>query len=284
VGTWWVEDNYAGQADEIALASFNQDLAFPGGDAVPVGGYGRCIEKFAEGLDIRTSTKVTRVEHSESGVTVKTSAGTFTAGDVVVTVPLGVLKAAAIAFDPPLSEARQGAIGRLAMGAYEKVVLRFTADFYSETGDYFWHMTRGPGAYPYAEDTQRFTGSPGMTFLSAGSSGKRIASLSTSGAVDGAMRAVREMWSEATVGDPTASASTSWWEDEFSRGSYSFLPVGSAPGDMDAVGGLEASHVRFAGEHTDARFYGTVHGALISGLREANAILGTDVREVPTSL
>lgn len=43
------------------------------------------------------------------------------AKQVIVTVPLGVLKKGAIAFHPPLPAAKQLAIKRLAMGSYTKV-------------------------------------------------------------------------------------------------------------------------------------------------------------------
>ena len=47
------------------------------------------------------------------------------AGDaVLVTVPLGVLKAGSIAFVPPLPERKQGAIQRLGFGLLNKVRLR----------------------------------------------------------------------------------------------------------------------------------------------------------------
>jgi monoamine oxidase len=284
VATWWIEDAYAGPAEEQGLASFGLDLEFPGGDAAPQFGFGPCVDKLAEGLDVRLSQEVTRIAHDADGVTVTTRTGTFEGTDVVVTVPLGVLKEGDITFDPPLSSARQDAIGRLDMGAYEKVVLRFDDPFYVEDGAFIYHITRGPTAYPYCEDTGRYTGTPGLTFLSPAAAGERIASLSEDAAVDGAMVAVREMWSDVTIADPTASASTSWWEDPFARGSWSYLPIGATPADMDAVGGLEGTHVRFAGEHTDSRFYGTLHGAMITGLREASAILGTELTAVPVAL
>lgn len=56
------------------------------------------------------------------GVRVRTAAGEVLAADaVVVTVPLGVLKAGAITFRPPLPPWKQEAIGRLGFGDLNKV-------------------------------------------------------------------------------------------------------------------------------------------------------------------
>ena len=72
---------------------------------------------------------------------------------------------------------------------------------------------------------------------------------------------------------------TRWAQDEFSRGSYTHMITGlSKTKHREAFqkplyrepGGAE---LRFAGEHTSLNHFATVHGALISGWREADAIL-----------
>merc|ERR1711971_1532300 len=69
---------------------------------------------------------------------------------------------------------------------------------------------------------------------------------------------------------------TSWGKDPLTRGSYSFLSNRSLPCSSarlaEPVGGL-----LFAGEATHSSYFGTVHGALDSGRREAERILGWGV-------
>jgi monoamine oxidase len=64
-----------------------------------------------------------------------------------------------------------------------------------------------------------------------------------------------------------------WEADEFARGAYSYVPAGA----LDAPAKLTvpvADTLYFAGEHTDTvGDWGTVHGALRSGLRAARQIL-----------
>jgi monoamine oxidase len=55
----------------------------------------------------------------------------------IVTVPLGCLKKGDIMFDPPLSDAKSGAIERLGFGHLNKVVMEFKAPFWDSSVDYF---------------------------------------------------------------------------------------------------------------------------------------------------
>lgn len=78
---------------------------------------------------------------------------------------------------------------------------------------------------------------------------------------------------------------TRWKSDEWSRGSYSYVAAGSSGNDYDlmaspvantnpgpAMGSAQHPRVFFAGEHTIRNYPATVHGALLSGLREAGRI------------
>jgi len=71
---------------------------------------------------------------------------------------------------------------------------------------------------------------------------------------------------------------TRWRSDPWTRGSYSFVSVDSSGKDYEYLGepvGPTSSgvpRVFFAGEHTCKNYPATVHGALLSGLREARKI------------
>ena len=65
------------------------------------------------------------IAYGADGVSVETSSGSFSGKKAVVTFPLGVLKQAAVKFDPPLPESKQSAIDRLDMGVLNKVYLKF---------------------------------------------------------------------------------------------------------------------------------------------------------------
>lgn len=71
---------------------------------------------------------------------------------------------------------------------------------------------------------------------------------------------------------------TRWASDEFSRGSYSHMITGVSETDhrvefKRSIGVDGGGSLGFAGEHTSKSHFATVHGALISGWREADRIL-----------
>ena len=75
---------------------------------------------------------------------------------------------------------------------------------------------------------------------------------------------------------PTGSHVTRWGTDPSFLGSYSYWAVGSSPADNVSLS-LPEGRVRFAGEATDQLYFGTVHGAMLSGMREAGLLLNTTV-------
>jgi monoamine oxidase len=63
-----------------------------------------------------------------------------------------------------------------------------------------------------------------------------------------------------------------WRADPFSRGAYSYIPVGGTNGPAELAASIENT-IYFAGEATNtAGHYGTVHGALSTGIRAAREI------------
>ncbi|ODV83743.1 hypothetical protein CANARDRAFT_9307 [[Candida] arabinofermentans NRRL YB-2248] len=78
---------------------------------------------------------------------------------------------------------------------------------------------------------------------------------------------------DAHVPDPVNVISTKWSQDPFSRGSYAACKPGDDPTDLVIALERGLSNVRFAGEHTILDGAGAVHGAWLSGAREADVIL-----------
>ena len=84
--------------------------------------------------EVRLDTVVTAVSWGRRRVVVRTSTGEeLAAPQLIVTVPLGVLKAGAIAFSPRLAD-KEDAIGRLEMGDAERVSLCLASDAWVAPG------------------------------------------------------------------------------------------------------------------------------------------------------
>lgn len=76
---------------------------------------------------------------------------------------------------------------------------------------------------------------------------------------------------------------TKWYNNPFTRGTYTYdnLDTPKHPHIREQLSQplLDAAgepRVLIAGEATNAKHYGTVHGAVETGIREANRLLGED--------
>jgi monoamine oxidase len=213
------------------------------------------------------STPVTHVDWRHGHVTVRAGRREMTARAVVCTVPLGVLLAGGIAFDPGL----EAVIG-LGSGHAVRVVFRFKEIFWEPTMSFLFGRTaQFPvwwSAHPlWAPLLTGWTGGPPAVSL-AGRGAAAVADCALASLARHLRMARGEI--EAQV---VGYWSHDWSTDPYALGAYSY-------GEVD---GLEAAQqlarprentLFFAGEATDSTGRsGTVHGALASGQRAAREIL-----------
>ncbi len=71
---------------------------------------------------------------------------------------------------------------------------------------------------------------------------------------------------------PVKSIVTHWGTDPFSKGTYSFIGVGSTGDDYDALAKPIDNRIFFAGEATIREHPATAAGAYLSGLRTAGYV------------
>src|SRR6185503_7644357 len=127
----FTRDDWAAGADNLSLLYWDDGYEVYGyGDSVFAHGLQSVAERLARDLDVRLGAVVERIEHGAQGVRALTARGTFEGDAAVITLPLGVLKAGAVQFDPALPERKRQAIERLGMGALTKVALTFAEPFW----------------------------------------------------------------------------------------------------------------------------------------------------------
>ncbi len=262
----WIEGalNVGGPPDRISLEGSAAYLGHRGGNRVIDGGYRALVDRLAAGLDIRLGARVLAVEHGERAL-VSTVGATIRADRVIVAVPLGVLKSGGIVFDPPLPQRRS--VDRLAMANLEKVVFRFDRPV--------WPRRRRRATFvapdrrfPTWADMGDHAGAPTLVTLYNPTVTDWIAARRPEDRIEPALEVLRAMTPDAP--DPVAAIATDWSDDPLSLGSYSYIPVGASAGDMRALARPASDHLALAGEHTVAAYFGTVHGAHVSGLRAAD--------------
>ncbi len=97
-----IADEYAADPNQLSAMTFD-DSEYAGGEQdVVANGYDALPRLLANGLEIALNTPVTAIVRRDDSVVVQAGNRSFAGSAAIVTVPLGVLKSGAIAFDPPL--------------------------------------------------------------------------------------------------------------------------------------------------------------------------------------
>ncbi len=269
-----LEVDYGGPADRTSLAIFDEEEFYGDDDHLIVGGYRSLLAPLAEGLDVRLATPIVRVAHDAAAVQVETAAGeVFTADRVIVTVPLGVLQAGVITFEPALPAAKLAALGRLEMGNLEKVILRWSSAFWPDGADAAWlHVGAKRGEFPLLLDLSKGAGAPTLVLIHGGSRAREALDGASDEALVASAIAVLGAVLGISIPAPLATHVTRWRSDPYSRGSYSFPALGQTLDDFDVLAAPVGERVLFAGEATSRASFGTVHGAVASAVREAQRL------------
>jgi monoamine oxidase len=244
-----------------------------GGDALVPGGFDTIVNLLAEGLDVRLNSPVSRIAYNDFGVTVTAAGERFDASYVIVTVPLGVLQAGDIEFQPPLPRVKRTAIERLGMGTLNACWLRFPQAFWPEDAHLLGYISERTGEWSTWLSLTPLTGAPVLCGRNVGSVARELEALSDEEIVASAMRVLRAIYGD-DIPAPEASVVTRWASDPFARGSSSYLALGSTPDDYETLSDPVGGRVLFAGEATNPEYPSTVHGAYLSGLRAAGQIAG----------
>ncbi len=85
------------------------------------------------------------------------------------------------------------------------------------------------------------------------------------------MKTLRKIFG-TDIPEPIDYQITRWGSDPYVLGSYSFNPVGTQPKLRRQLATPLADTLYFAGEATEHNYFGTAHGAYLSGLRAAKEI------------
>lgn len=235
-----------------------------------VDGYGDLVARHFADLPVSLGCPVRAIDWSGRDGRVETARGALTAAAVIVTVPVGVLRAGGIRFTPALPDAALGALDGLRMGAYTKIGLRLDPAKVDAAalGDAVSLATGGPTLY--------FEMSPfGRSLAVANLGGDLARDLCRAGepaAVALATERLGALLGARARGAVLAGRLAGWWTDPHARGSYSIV----TPGHADARDRLRepvGGRVFFAGEALAGGGAMTVGGATLDGERAARDVL-----------
>lgn len=283
----------AAPIDTVSLKHWDQDdpYAFRGDHVLLKKGFGRLVDALMEGLEdhVRFQTEVTAISRSEDWghvvVDTKPSADSLSSDPsedeistenfdaVLVTVPLGVLKSDCIQFHPPLPVFKRKAINRLGVGGLMKVAMEFKEKFWKDS-DLFGALRENidkRGAFYCFWNMMGCLGKPILLGMVAEPHAKEMEQLSDEKIVEEAMLVLRRCFPNAP--SPISHSITRWLNDQYSKGAYTSIPVGSSGDDYDLLAAPVEPFLYFAGEHTCRMNPTTCASGIISGLREAHRIV-----------
>lgn len=227
--------------------------------------------------DVEVSTRV-----SNDGASVA-----YKARRCIVTLPLGVLKAregeGVVRFVPGLPN-KFDAAKRLEMGQVLRVTLRFRERFWESL-----ELPSDDGKRSLSEMSFLFSDAavptwwttlpvraPLLVGWAGGTAADRLLGKGSDFVVERALDSLTRVLGVARAdveGRLEAAYTHDWREDPFSRGAYSYLPVGGVEAQEDLARPVEGT-LFFAGEATNTDGHiGTVHGAIATGQRAAREVL-----------
>ncbi|MCO5608400.1 hypothetical protein L7F22_062609 [Adiantum nelumboides] len=268
---WYIcrmEGWFAADADKISLHCCDEEELLEGGHGLMISGYSPVISALAKGLDIRMNHRVKRIVRKLGAVQVHTEDGKVFKGDAaVITVPLGVLKANLIKFEPKLPEWKEAAISDLATGNENKIALFFDSVCWPNV-EFLGVVAPTSYGCSYFLNLHKATGHPVLVYMPAGSLADDIEKLSDEAAASFAVQQLKRILPNAK--EPVRYLVSHWGTDMNSLGCYSYDAVGR-PHDLYARMRSPVDNLFFAGEATSSSFPGTVHGAFATGLIAAEA-------------
>ncbi len=236
---------------------------------------------------LRLNTVLSKVEWRDGSVRLSTNSALtgyvnhVSARRLIVTVPLGVLQAAAgtpgaIRWDPQPEEILTAA-SRLAFGEVVRIVLRFTRAFWenrsdlADTGFFFSNESVFPTWW-----TTLSARTPLLTGWSAGPHASKLPGAPSTEVTRQAIASLARILnttSERIQSSLEAVYFHDWHADPFSRGAYSYVPAGALAA-RERLAEPVADTLYFAGEATELNGHSaTVHGGIASGRRAAKQVL-----------
>ncbi|HLN97680.1 MAG TPA: NAD(P)/FAD-dependent oxidoreductase [Pyrinomonadaceae bacterium] len=300
----YVEGFHAARSDRISVLGLNnvneaadsvdgdKEFRIPAGyDLIAQSLHDDAVRAWAKFL---LNTVVQEVRWRTGHVQIETNCNGNTqlheASGVLVTLPLGVLQASenelgAVRFVPALPEKAEAA-KKLAMGHALRIVLRFRKCFWEEAklatkaGEAIDSRQLGfihaPNETIPSWWTQLPMHLPVLVGWAGGPQAEKLSLADHDTLVEYAVRSLAHIFAKRREEVTELLAETythNWKNDPFSRGAYSYIPVGGLEAPAQLAQSV-AGTLFFAGEATDTKGYGgTVHGAIASGLKAAREIM-----------
>jgi monoamine oxidase len=268
-----VRNDFAARVSELSL----QGLLAPDVDGYEENyrvreGYDEVPRRLAAGGDVRGNHAASAVVRHRDRVDVFTNRGVYSGNVAVVCLPVGVLQAGDVRFDPPLTGAKAAAIEGINAGTAIKLALCFRRN---RMGATFWPEATPLLATALATQLWWPTGwghADGRRFLvSCLVGGAAVSRFSGRDPRRVGLAQLAHMFGRERVEGKALAPYwvKSWHDDPWIRGGYSSLPVGidheATLRELESPEDDSCPQLFFAGEYV-SRHPGSAHSAYQSGV------------------
>jgi len=283
-----ITQDLAASLNKLSLWFWDSGKIFRGDDFFLNEGYTPLFEANAAKIHskIETQAVVEKINYrrSQTKVSYLDADGVkqvIKAKKVLVTVPLGVLKARTIQFQPKLPKGHKKAFSQVGMGLLNKIFMFWnTADvFWPTKTEWLTEITRRQTQFEFYNPHSLNNGRPFLIGIVAGNEAKYVEEQFgdnnaeyESEMLQRAMLHLRNMFGQ-NITNPAKVYVTKWGLDPFSRGSYSYNKVGVKKIARAEMRKPVKDRIYFAGEATSSNYYGTTHGAYLSGETAAQKMM-----------
>ena len=263
-----------GELTQLSAQLVDEGEEFSGPEVVIVNGYDLIAKQISKDLEIKYNEQVKQINTENNEIRITTNNNIYTSQIVVVTVPLGTLKAQTIEFKPPLSSEKKNAIANLGFNTVNKFAIQFNETFWDDT-DFLGlcvdkQSEQDIGTFFLNVNKMQKQSHSLMTFA-YGEAAHRSENMSDEEILELITTNLKKMYPTKAL-PPTKVFRSKWNSDPNTKGSYTFLSTSSTLEDIDILA-TQQEQIYFAGEHTHREYFSTVHGAYLSGQRAAQEIL-----------
>jgi monoamine oxidase len=229
-------------------------------------GLGNVVKAAAAGLPIQLGCEVTQIDWSGPLLRIHCGDGVVEARHVIVTLPTSVLARSALRFTPSLPAAYVDAFHAVPLGVVNKVFFQLGAGQFPGESRHFIGTDSDTRTCSYLV---RPAAQPLLCAFFGGDLSWELEQRSELEAF--ARDELRGLFGADFANKLGDSIATAWGSDPHARGSYS----AALPGKADCRRLLAepvTPQLQFAGEACSSEYYGTLHGAWLSGVAAAERI------------
>lgn len=231
-------------------------------------GLGTTIAAHGDGVPTVLDCAVACIDHTGTRLAIETARGPITADRVIVTVPSALLAQDALHFRPALPDKVEAAAG-LPLGVADKLFLSLAQPEEFPPDSRLFGRTDRTATATYH---MRPFGRPLIECYFGGSNAADLESGGQAAFFAFARTELTGLLGSAFARRIAPVALHGWRGDPFARGSYSFALPGKADGRAVLAAPVD-ERLFFAGEACSRHDFSTAHGALLTGLAAADAVI-----------